>query len=72
MEEWDLIRRVKVKWTLPFRQKTKSGFCACAITFQTQPLYPEAVLRFIQRCAMQAFGSGVEVHASCRLLRFGE
>ena len=24
------------KWTRPFRQKTKSGFCACAVTFQTQ------------------------------------
>jgi hypothetical protein len=24
------------KWTRPFRRKTKSGFCACAITFQTQ------------------------------------
>ena len=24
------------KLTRPFRQKTKSGFCACAITFQTQ------------------------------------
>ena len=24
------------KRTRPFRQKTKSGFCACAITFQTQ------------------------------------
>jgi hypothetical protein len=23
------------KWTRPFRRKTKSGFCACAITFQT-------------------------------------
>jgi len=23
------------KWTSPFRRKTKSGFCACAITFQT-------------------------------------
>ena len=23
-------------WTRPFRWKTKSGFCACAITFQTQ------------------------------------
>ena len=22
------------KWTRPFHQKTKSGFCACAITFQ--------------------------------------
>jgi hypothetical protein len=24
------------KWTCPFRWKTKSGFCTCAITFQTQ------------------------------------
>ena len=24
------------KWTCPFRRKTKPGFCACAITFQTQ------------------------------------
>jgi len=24
-------------WILPFRWKTKSGFCGCAITFQTQP-----------------------------------
>ena len=24
------------KWTRPFRLKTKSGFCACAITFQSQ------------------------------------
>jgi len=24
----------RFKWTHPFRQKTKSGFCACAITFQ--------------------------------------
>jgi len=24
------------KWTCPFRRKTKCGFCACAITFQTQ------------------------------------
>jgi hypothetical protein len=22
------------KWTRPFRRKTKSGFCACALTFQ--------------------------------------
>jgi len=25
-----------VKWTRPFLRKTKSGFCACAITFRTQ------------------------------------
>jgi hypothetical protein len=26
----------RFKWTRPFRRKTKTGFCACAITFQTQ------------------------------------
>jgi hypothetical protein len=26
----------RFKWTRPFRRKTKSCFCACAITFQTQ------------------------------------
>jgi len=26
----------RFKWTRPFRRKTKSVFCACAITFQTQ------------------------------------
>ena len=26
----------RFKWTRPFCRKTKSGFCACAITFQTQ------------------------------------
>ena len=26
----------RFKWTRPFRQKTISGYCACAITFQTQ------------------------------------
>jgi len=28
------------KWTRPFRRKTKSGFCACAITFQKQSTSP--------------------------------
>jgi hypothetical protein len=26
----------RFKWTRPFRRKTKSGFCTCAITFQMQ------------------------------------
>jgi hypothetical protein len=30
----DVPRRFK--WTRPFHRKTKSGFCTCAITFQTQ------------------------------------
>ena len=29
-------RPCRFKWTRPFRRKTKTGFCACAITFQTQ------------------------------------
>jgi hypothetical protein len=29
-------RRHRLKWTRLFRRKTKSGLCACAITFQTQ------------------------------------
>ena len=29
-------RPCRFKWTRPFRRKTKSGFCACAITFRTQ------------------------------------
>jgi len=26
----------RFKWIRPLRRKTKSGFCACTITFQTQ------------------------------------
>ena len=29
-------RHHRLKWTRPFRRKTKFGFCACTITFQTQ------------------------------------
>jgi len=29
----------RFKWTRPFRWKKKSGFCACAITFQTRSTY---------------------------------
>ena len=29
-------RPCRFKWSRPVRRKTKSGFCACAITFQTQ------------------------------------
>jgi len=32
-------RACRFKWTRPFRRKKKSGFCACAITFQTQSTY---------------------------------
>jgi len=29
----------RFKWTRPFSRKKKSGFCACAITFQTQSTF---------------------------------
>jgi hypothetical protein len=35
----------RFKWNRPFRRKTKSGFCACAITFQTQSNSCELYLR---------------------------
>ena len=30
----------RFKWTRPFSRKTKSGFCACAVAYQTQSLTP--------------------------------
>ena len=39
----------RFKWTLPFRGKTKSGFCACAITFPR-----ELYVRFCVRCILCA------------------
>jgi len=29
----------RFKWTRPFRRKKKSGFCDCAVTFQTQSIW---------------------------------
>jgi len=35
-QQWtELTPPHRFKWTRPFRRKTKSGFCVCAITFQT-------------------------------------
>ena len=36
----------RFKWIRPFRRKTKSGFCACAITFQTQSTSPNNEIYF--------------------------
>jgi hypothetical protein len=38
------------KWTRPFRRKTKSGFCACAITFQTQ----STLFWRVERCSLKS------------------
>jgi len=44
-------RPSRFKWTRPFRRKTKSGFCVCAITFQTQ-----CTLRIGELCSLTAIG----------------
>jgi hypothetical protein len=38
-------RHRRFKWTRPFLRKTKSGFCTCANTFQTQSIYWVAKVR---------------------------
>jgi hypothetical protein len=51
----------RFKWIRPFRRKTKSGFWACAITFQTQ--YNRAINNYLQevfalpRCYAALYGS---------------
>jgi len=39
-------RPYRFKWTSPFHRKTKYGFCACAITFQTQSIQRAYEIRF--------------------------
>jgi hypothetical protein len=41
-------RPCRFKKTRPFRRKTKSGFCACAITFQTQSTILSFWSKFLQ------------------------
>jgi len=37
----------RFKWTRPFRRKTKSGLCACAIIFQTQSTFSSEYTRTV-------------------------
>jgi len=39
-------RPCRFKWTGPFRRKTKSGFCTCAITFQPSLVPSAPVFRY--------------------------
>jgi hypothetical protein len=50
----------RFKWTRPFRRKTKSGFCACAITFRTQSNTAGALSRKRQ--------VAVKVKGHCRIV----
>ena len=43
----------RFKWTRPFRRKTKSGFCACAISFQL------ACTRFLNFSTLVAHRNGL-------------
>ena len=49
----------RFKWTRPFRWKTKSGFCACAITFQTQSTAVMYVLFGLTTCT--AYGTQLQI-----------
>jgi hypothetical protein len=46
----------RFKWTRPFRRKTKSGFCSCAITFQTQFTYKKIPVGFKRLIAPNSCG----------------
>jgi hypothetical protein len=51
----------RFKWTRPFRRKTKSGFCACVITFQTQ----STRYKHVSSAAVGVpWRNGVELHLS--------
>ena len=57
--DWtDATRRFK--WTRPFRRETKSGFCACAITFQTQ----STALTVMQIWSFMYFSNLMCLHAA--------
>ena len=41
----ELTPPFRFKWTRPFRRKTKSVFCACAITFQLACTYQDVIFQ---------------------------
>jgi len=53
----------RFKWTRPFRKKTKSGFCACAVTFQTRSTTLLARIQLL--CRPQFSVSHIFIHSSC-------
>jgi len=63
-------RPCRFKWTRPFRRETKSGFCACAIAFQTQStinMGAEGVLQNLNIETCEAFS--IEGYEIFNLLR---
>ena len=57
------------KWTRSFCRKTKSGFCACAITFQTQCTFRDNTN--VPKCS-QPFGGYACLSVVFSLARMGE
>jgi len=56
----------RFKCTRPFRRKTKSGFCACAVTFQTQSTVREPTDDNItrrMRCACRVSKTRIQGHS---------
>jgi len=57
----------RFKWTRPFQRKTKSGFCSCAITFQTHYTWYNlcSVGSLSQRFWLVLYDSFLTVPACC-------
>jgi hypothetical protein len=59
----------RFKWTRPFRRKTKSGFCACAITFQTQSTLNKSQVSEQGWCFLGYNYSSFSIFYSCRFIK---
>ena len=59
----------RFKWTLTFRRKTKSGFCACTITFQTHLKTNKA--RAVPTHSMKSYRSA-EIESSWNVMTHGD
>ena len=56
----------RFKWTRPFRRKTKSGFCACAITVQLACITGCNIHKIYILCVTSCFSRAVD--ENCALL----
>jgi hypothetical protein len=63
------LRSCRFKWTRSFRRKTKSDFCAYAITFQTQSTYVCFLLSPFKRSERHVHTIGETKLVSCSYLR---
>jgi len=54
----------RFKWIRPFRRKTKSGFCACAITFKLASTARQVRWQY-GACALHAGYLRLQIHSGC-------